>query len=148
MQQINADELNTDSNKADVILSMEEMIGSAVQRIGTLKDDIKAKRDNLNSALLADSSYADAESAIKEQQQIKKTAKERIMAVPSVSRMADELKALQADKKELNSSLSDYLLEYNRMTGATQLAFFGSEEYLIVKSAKVKKYSPKKKKKQ
>jgi hypothetical protein len=75
---------------------------------------------------------------------VKATTRQQIASQPSVIAIANKVKSLGQDIKERQAALSDYLLEYQRMTGANEIEDNDGQIREIINSAKLIKRSSKK----
>lgn len=134
------EQVDTD-NQATVLLSLEEMIQKYVERIAANKVEIKKHKEMYDDAFINNTTYMEnfekAEAARKDLLVTKKS----IASQPSQVQLYLKLKNLREDTRDMQRSLSDYLQEYQRMTGATQLELFDGTVGDIVLTAKVVKRS-------
>jgi DNA-binding transcriptional MocR family regulator len=66
------------------------------------------------------------------------------MKQPSVMQLSNHIKQMRQEMKERQSALSDYLQEYQRLTGATEIETNSGDIMRIVNSSKLVKDSAKK----
>ena len=66
------------------------------------------------------------------------------MKQPSVMQLSNHIKSMRQEIKERQSSLSDYLQEYQRMTGATEIESSSGDLLRIVNNSKLVKETAKK----
>jgi len=128
--------IHADSD-ATVVLSLEEMIKSNTASIQTLSEEKKRVSEMLEDTFNNDATYASQKDFIKQEQKKLKEIKSRISAQVSVKEMLDKKKHITSEIKERRNAVSDYLLEYERISEATQLELFPGEILQIVKVAKL-----------
>lgn len=127
------------SSKADVVMSLENLIKTNIESIDKLAEEAKKHKEMLTSSFENDPTYREHEEKVKEATKLRNTTKEEITKQPSVAVVADKIKDIAAELKEKKAALSDYLLEYERLTEATQLELFDGSMVKIVKTATVKR---------
>jgi hypothetical protein len=66
------------------------------------------------------------------------------MKQPSVMQLSNQIKSMRQEIKERQSSLSDYLQEYQRLTGATEIETSDGNILRIINSSRLVKESSKK----
>ena len=74
---------------------------------------------------------------MKEVNKIKSQTKAQIMNQPSVLQLSNKIKNARSEIKERQGALSDYLKEYQRMTGATEIEGRDGKIREIVNDAKL-----------
>lgn len=100
---------------------LENLIKNYITRIGQLKDDLKKKREMLEDAFEGDAIYQEHALKAKEAAKIKGATKMQILKQPALAELAESVKDLQFDIKEQQSMLNDYLQQYQKASGATQI---------------------------
>lgn len=132
-----------EQNAAQVLLDLEQLIKTHVSNIDKGKSELKKQREMLTSALENDETYRlhndEAKKAVKQ----KAATKYQIMQLPQNKQLAEKVKEVAADIKEADGALSDYLREYQRMSGATEIETDDGQIREIVYTAKLIKKSPK-----
>lgn len=129
---------------ASVLLSLEEMIKNNIAAIDKLSAELKEKRNMFIDSFQNDPTYKEHEEKAKEANVTKQQTKQQILKQPAVMQMAEKIKSMTADLKERKAALSDYLLEYQRMTQATTIEDLEGNVREIVNDAKAVKRSSKK----
>lgn len=128
-------------NSAQVLLDLEQLIKTHVANIDKGKLELKKLREMLTSALENDETYRlHAEEAKKTAKQ-KAATKYQIIQQPQNKQLAEKLKSLAGEIKELDTALSDYLREYARMSGTNEIETSDGEVREIVYVAKLVKKS-------
>ena len=119
------------------VLSLEEMIKSALPKLDKLKEDLKLKKEMVEDALKNDSTYKNHSEKAKEANKIKNTTKQQLLKQPSLSTLTNDIKDLREEIKELQISLSEYLSEYGRLSGSNEIQDANGEVREIVYVAKL-----------
>lgn len=133
----------TESNGAQVLLDLEQLIKTHVSNIDKGKSELKKQREMLTSALENDETYRLHNEEAKKTAKQKAATKYQIMQQPQNKQLADKVKGIASEIKEADGALSDYLREYQRMSGATEIETDDGQIREIVYTAKLIKKSPK-----
>ena len=130
-------------NGAQVLLDLEATIKSHIAQIDKGKAELKKQREMLESALLNDETYRLHNDEAKKAAKTKAQTKYQIMQLPANKQLAQKVKDLSAEIKELDVALSDYLREYQRMSGSSEIETDDGEVREIVYVAKLIKKASK-----
>ncbi|HEV2339501.1 MAG TPA: hypothetical protein VGT05_01905 [Patescibacteria group bacterium] len=141
--EIISDTPNPATNDAQVLTSLDELIKSYIQSIDRLRVEIKKQREMIQDGFVNDPVYREHEEKAKEAAKQKNTTKQQIMKQPAMLILANKVKGMQAEVKEKQLALSDYLLEYQRLSGVNQVEMGDGEVLEIINSAKVVRKSAK-----
>ncbi len=132
----------TDGGQAEVLLSLESMIKTNISAIDRLQTELKKQKEMLEDVFVSDETYQEHAKAAKEAAKVKGQTRAEIMKRPAVMQISNKVKSMQTDLKERQMSLSDYLKEYQRMTGVNEIEGEDGEMREIVSTVKlVKKLS-------
>ena len=137
-------EVPAQEGSAEVLISLENLIKSSITRIDKLQQEARAQKQMVDSVFENDQTFKDHLDKAKEATITKNKTRQEIMKQPSVVALNNKVKTLSAELKELQQSLSDYLLEYQRMAGVNEIEGEDGEVRIIINSAKIIKASPKK----
>jgi len=133
-------EENTQENQdngATVLIDLEDLIKTNVDNIERAKAEKKKLSEMLASALENDETYRLHSAAAKEGAKLKKITRANILALESNKQLSEKIKTLKHDIKDAKGALSDYLLEYKRISGSTQLELFDGSIREIVQTATI-----------
>ena len=134
-----------DPNAAQVLLDLEQLIKTHIGHIDKSKAELKKQREMLASALENDETYRLHNEEAKKTAKIKAQTKYQITQLPQNKQLAEKVKSVAADIKEADGALSDYLREYQRMSGATEIETDDGVVREIVYIAKLVKKSSRQK---
>lgn len=109
------------SNKTEDFVELENLIKSYISRIDQLKEELKEKKDMLEDALAGDAVYQEHAEKAKEANKIKSATRQQILQQPALKELSERLKEIKFDIKEQEVILNDYLQQYQKATGATQI---------------------------
>jgi hypothetical protein len=126
-----------DTNGVTVLLELEKTIKNHITLIDKNKAELKKQREMLESALLNDETYRLHTEEAKKTAKTKALTKYQIMQLSANKVLADNVRGLAAQTRELNSALSDYLREYMRMSGTNEIETDEGEVREIVYVAKL-----------
>lgn len=129
----------SEDNGAQVLLDLEHMIKTHIQDVATRKAELKKSREMLQSALVNDETYRLHEEEAKKAAKQKAATKTQILRLPANANLNEKVQGLAGELKDLDGALSDYLREYQRMSGANEIETDDGEIHEIVYSAKLVK---------
>lgn len=109
------------NGQAEVLLSLEEMIKKYITRLDELKVEVKKHKEMYDDSFFNNPTFIENTEKAKEAEKDLKVTKKNIASQPAVIQIALKLKSLRDEAKEREESLSDYLMEWQRMTGANEI---------------------------
>jgi hypothetical protein len=127
----------TSTTQVDVLLSLEEMINNNIESIDKLRIELKLQREMFEDTFANNPTYREQSEKVKEVTKVKSQTRQQLMNQPSVLQLANKIKSNRAEIKERQSALSDYLKEYQRMTGATEIEGRDGKIREIINDAKL-----------
>ena len=128
-----------DPDQAGLILNLENTIKGHLTQIEKLREDLSTHRDMLKAAFENDAVYNEHAEVAKAANKVKAKTKAEILKKPDVAELAARVKTESSEFKELQAALSDYLGEFNRLSGITELEGPDGELREIVYVAKLVK---------
>lgn len=140
-QIIEGEEVTPAGSDATLLLRIEEMIKTHISQIETLTEDVKKHKEMLDDIFANDETYQQHNEAAKEATRIKTNTKKEIMKRPQVADLAEKVKSLKSQKIELEEGLSDYLREFQRLSGLNEIEDNAGEIHEIVMVPKLRKKS-------
>lgn len=126
-------------DNSTIITSLDELIKNHINSIDRLQEEQKKLRETLADGFNNDAEFKQLSDKVKEANKEKSVKRAQIMEQSGVIEIANKLKSLNAEVKEKQTSLSDYLLEYQRMTGVNQIEGSDGEVREIIHIAKLVK---------
>lgn len=127
------------SDDAQAVMNLENMIKTNNSQIAKLSVELSEAREMLKDAFEGDTTYREHAEAAKDANKIKNATKAQILKKPDVAQIATNVKVLTSELKELKEALSDYLREFNRLSGITEIEGDDGELLEIVYVAKLVK---------
>ncbi len=131
----------SDTNQATVLLNLEEMIKNNFDSLDKLNGELKKLREMFEDTFNNNPTYREHTEKVKEANKAKSSVRQQISKQPSVAQLADKIKSLRLDMKEREASLSDYLQEYQRMTGVNQIETRDGQVLEIINTSRLVKKS-------
>lgn len=135
---------DTPVGDAAILLNLEEMIKSYITSLDRLRDEQRKHREMFEDSFQNDPIFRENSEKAKEALKVKNTTRQQIVSQPSVIAIANKIKSVSGEIKEKQNSLSDYLLEYQRLTGSNEIEDNDGQLREIINSAKLIKRSTKK----
>lgn len=130
-------------NDAVLLLKIEEMIKTHMSQIDSLQEEITKYRDMFNDIFINDETFQEHDKVAKEASRIRSNTKKQIMKRGDVADMFNKLQDFRLEQKELQEGLSDYLREYQRLSGSNEIEGEDGEIREIIYVAKLVRRSPK-----
>lgn len=131
------------NNDAILLLKIEEMIKTHMSQIDELGEEASKYKDMLDGIFVNDETYQEHEKIAKEAARIKSNTRKEIMKRPDAADLSNKLKSLKSQQKELKDGMSDYLKEYQRLSGSNEIEGEDGEIRQIMFVAKLVKRSSK-----
>ena len=128
---------NTGNDEASVVMNMESMIKTLIASQEKFKEELGKHQDLLNAIFENDSTYQEHSEAAKAAAKIKSATKQQVLKQPQAADLANKVKTLRSELKENKASLSDYLREFQRMSGISEIEGHDGEIREIVFTAKL-----------
>ncbi|OGM32309.1 hypothetical protein A2803_04085 [Candidatus Woesebacteria bacterium RIFCSPHIGHO2_01_FULL_44_21] len=119
------------------LLEIQDAINSRLKKLENLKEDMKPHKEMLGSIFANDEDYTDKNEIAKKASKNKSEAKHRILRQPQAAELNQKIEDIKNEGKELQESLSYYLREYQRLTGANEFESEDGELRQIVYIAKL-----------
>lgn len=120
-----------------MIKRLDEMIKNHISAIAKAKEELVAQRQMLKDTFESDPVYLEHAEEAKKAAKVKAKTKSEILKKPDVAQLADKVKTLGQELRELNSALSDYLGEFQRISGINEIEDETGELRQIVFVAKL-----------
>ncbi|MDO8570237.1 MAG: hypothetical protein Q7R97_01470 [Candidatus Daviesbacteria bacterium] len=124
-------------DEASVIINMESMIKSLISSNDRLREEMDLAKGMLDSILDNDPTYKEHSDLAKEAAKVKSQTKREILKQPQAGELANKVQSLRSQIKENKASMSDYLREYQRMSGVNEIEGEDGEIREIVFTAKL-----------
>ncbi len=130
-------------SKVDAIIRIESIIKKNLFNIMQLQEDVKMQNDMLNDIFENDKTFKDHADKAKMAIRQRNSTKMEIMRQSQAATVVNKIKDLKDELKDLKKSLSDYVLEFNRVSGLNQITDSDGKILEIVYSTKLVRKSGK-----
>lgn len=128
---------------ATVLMDLENLIKTHISGIDNRKEELKKIKEMVAGILTNDSTYQEHEKLAKEANKKKSATKATLMKAPNAADVANKIKTLITEVKEMDGALSDYLREFQRLTGSNEIEGDDGQVREIIYVAKLVKKSKK-----
>jgi hypothetical protein len=125
------------ASDTSVITDLESLIKSHITGIDNRKIELKKLREMTNDALLNDKTYQDQDKTAKEAAKIKNATKSQILKMPQNQSIVAKSHEMAAEIKEMDEALSEYLREYQRISGSNEIETDNGDVREIIYIAKL-----------
>lgn len=132
-------------NQATLLLSLEEMIKRHISSIEKIQIELKKHREMFADSFENSPVYKEHTEKLKEAQKAKKITRQEILKQPQMIQLAERIKTMREESKDLKLALSDYLVEFQRLSGLNEIQDENGDFREIINSAKAIKKATKKK---
>jgi hypothetical protein len=105
--------------------------------IDKLQTEAKKQKEMLDDIFANDPTYQSHAEAAKQATKVKQATKAEILKRPQAKELNDRIKTMKSELKEQQGALSDYLQEYQRMSGVNEIEGEDGEVREIVYVAKL-----------
>lgn len=109
------------TSQVNVLMSLEEMIKNHISSLDRLRVELKKQKEMFDDTFINNETYRENDKQVKEATKNKATTRDNIMKQPAVMSLNAKIKDMRTEIKERQGELSDYLHEYQRMTGANEI---------------------------
>lgn len=130
-------------SKADDFINLESLIKNYIVRLKTLKGDLKKQKDMFDDSFESDVVYHENSEKAKEALAVKSSTKQQILKQPVLMELSEKIDDIRLEIKESEENLSDYLIQYQRLSGLSEIETDEGERMLIVQKARLVKSPPK-----
>lgn len=124
-------------NDGVLLVRIEEMIKTHISQIDKLQEDVTKFKEIVDDIFANDQVYQEHDKVAKEAAKIRAATKAQIMKRSDVADVAQKMKDLKSEKVELEEGLSDYLREYQRLSGSNEIEGEDGQMREIVYMAKL-----------
>ncbi len=130
---------STNQGDGAVLMNLESLIKTHMSSISRLQEEVKKLKEMLDDIFANDPTYQEHTKLADEASKVKKATKQQILKRPQAAELDNKVKSLKSEMKENQASLSDYLREFQRMSGLNEIENDQGEVMEIVYTAKLVK---------
>lgn len=121
------------------IMSVEEKINTTLSDLSKLKEETREVKSSYDDHFNNDAKYRELHEKVQEANKLKTQYKQEMAKQPAIAELGEKLTGMKSEQKDLQEALSDYLREYNRLSGATQFETNDGDILQIVNTFKLVK---------
>lgn len=119
------------------LLDVEGIIKRHLVDIEKLQAEIKDQRSMFEDSFNNDANYKSLADKAKEANRQKNAAKQVLLKTPAMRELDEKIKSEKEELSEMQQAVSDYLLEYQRLSGSSQFETDNGEVLEIVQVTKL-----------
>lgn len=124
-----------------VVMNLESMIKTNIAQTGKLREEMGKLKEMLADIFANDPLYQEHEKIAKDAAKQKQNTKKQVLKQPQAADLDTKIKTMSSEIKENNQALSEYLQEFARISGITEIEGEDGEIRQIVYDAKLVKKS-------
>lgn len=133
-----------DNDQAEVLINLESLIKNNIASIDKLTAELREMRAMFTDSFANDAVFKELDEKVKAAAKAKSSTRQQLASQPSIRQLVDKIKTASTELKDKKLSLSDYLLEYQRLTGVNEIEGHDGEVREIIQVARVVKKTSKK----
>lgn len=133
----NTEEPEVSVDQSTVYLSLENLIRSNLTTIDTLQKQYREQKEMVDNVLENDQTYRQHLEQANEANKVKSGTKQQIMKRPDVIKIAEKMKGIKEEMKEVQATISDLLQEYQRISGSNTIEREDGQILEIVSTSKL-----------
>ena len=131
---VSASDLDDNST---VVSSLDEMIRLSFRRLNELQNEAKKLKDMVEDGLAGSEAYKIVSEKAKDAANEKTQVRKSLLSTPEMISLLNKNKEIASEIKEKRISISDYILEFQRLSGANEIDLGDGEVMQIENSAKL-----------
>ena len=124
-------------NQGQLMVDMENLIKNHITGIDNLNTEAKKYKEMLDDILAGNEPYQELLKKANEATKDKNKQKQEVFKQPHAKELLEKVKELKSEAKEKQEALSDYLQEYQRISGVDEIEGDDGELRKIVYSARL-----------
>lgn len=109
------------SSQAETLVTITGLIQNYISSIDRLKKELTENRQMLEDSFMNDETYKEKDAKAKQAVKEKNVLKQQILKQPALMTLSEKIKDLRISLKDSKQQLSDYLQEYQKLTGANEI---------------------------
>ena len=129
------------NNDSTDFLNLERLIKGYLSQVENLKKEIRQQRQIIEDAFENDAVYREHHEKVKEASRLRLQTRNQILNQSNLREIREKLEEMRDKLKEQEATLSDYLLQYQKMTGFSEIEGDDGEIRIIVNVARLIKGS-------
>ncbi len=134
----NFDDVKMSNKIGETILSLQNLIEKYARQLQELNKQLAEKKDSYRNFFNNDVELNEAQEKAKELTKFIKKRKAELRSHPQIVELSSEIKQLNEEKKELEQSLSNYLVTYHALTNSNSFDTSEGDQWEFEIKAKIK----------
>lgn len=126
---------------AELLANLESTIKEHIVTINKSKSELKKLKEMLSDMFVNDPTYQEHDKLAKEAAKVRSKTKSELLKQPAAADLNSKIKELSSELKDAQNALSDYLREYQRLSGSNEIEDEEGQVLEIVYVAKLVKRS-------
>ena len=111
----------TEVNQGTILVDMEGMIKNYIAANDRIQQEAKKLKEMLDDIFNNDPVFAEHDKKAKDATQLKAKTRAEILKRPQAKELDEKIKEMRTEIKENQGALSDYLQEYQRLSGVNEI---------------------------
>jgi len=132
-----------EESPAELLTNLESTIKEHIASVDKSKTELRKLKEMLSDTYQNDPTYQEHDKLVKEATKVRSKTKSELLKQPAVADLSTKVKELSGELKDFQAALSDYLREYMRLSGSSEIEGDDGEVRDIVYVAKLVKRSSK-----
>ncbi|KKT78669.1 MAG: hypothetical protein UW75_C0042G0008 [Parcubacteria group bacterium GW2011_GWF2_44_8] len=132
------EELAKSNQLADTLNSLQGLIERHARKLEELEKEVREKRESLRSFFENDAQLGEAEAKAEVMATEMKARKSQLQSEPQVTSLKVQLAELAEQKKEIEETLSNHLVNYHQITNSTSFDTSEGDQWDFSIRAKIK----------
>lgn len=132
------DEAAASDQLAETLTSLQNLIEKHVRELTRINSELKEKRESMKSVFENDVQLEEAKAEVERQNVALKERKSQLQSDPQVTSLKVDIAELNEQKKELEETLSNHLVNYHALTNSTSFDTSDGDQWEFNIKAKIK----------
>ena len=132
------DEAAASDQLAETLTSLQNLIEKHARELTRINSELKEKRESMKSDFENDVQLEEAKAEVERQNVALKERKSQLQSDPQVTSLKVDIAELNEQKKELEETLSNHLVNYHALTNSTSFDTSDGDQWEFNIKAKIK----------
>jgi predicted nucleic acid-binding Zn-ribbon protein len=132
------DEAAASDQLAETLTSLQNLIEKHARELTRINSELKEKRESMKSVFENDVQLEEAKAEVERQNVALKERKSQLQSDPQVTSLKVDIAELNEQKKELEETLSNHLVNYHALTNSTSFDTSDGDQWEFNIKAKIK----------
>lgn len=132
------DEVSKSNELAETLASLQNLIERYANELRRVGDELKQKRESLKNVFDNDTQLGEAEAKVQAISEEVKTRRSQLQTDPQVTSLKVQIGELNEQKKEIEETLSNHLVNYHGITNSTSFDTSDGDQWDFNIKARIK----------